>query len=107
MGKVVSKDDFVSRCLKLQDKGAENINLVTGSHHIPLIADFIEAAKVSGLKITVAWNSSSYESGESLEVLKGLVDIWLPDAVAYTHLTMPTQRIVWMWVVGRTETENK
>lgn len=79
MGSAVSKDDFVSICLKLQDKGAENINLVTGSHHIPLIADFIEAAKVSGLKIPVAWNSSSYESVESLELLKGLVDIWLPD----------------------------
>jgi len=79
MGSSVSKDDFVKICLVLQDSGAENINLVTGSHHIPAIAEFLYAAKKAGLKIPVAWNSSAYESVESLELLSGLVDIWLPD----------------------------
>ena len=79
MGSEVSEDDFVKMCLALQDKGAENINLVTGSHHIPLIAQYLKSAKQSGLTIPVAWNSSAYESVESLEMLKGLVDMYMPD----------------------------
>ncbi len=79
MGANLSEKDFVEICLKLQSLGAENINLVTGSHQIPLIAKFLEEAKSCGLKIPVAWNSSAYENVENLELLKGLVDIWLPD----------------------------
>ena len=79
MGAEVSREDFVKICLELQRLGAENINLVTGSHHIPLIADFIRAAKDSGLTLPIAWNSSAYESLEMLELLSGLIDIWLPD----------------------------
>lgn len=79
MGKAVSKDEFLKMCIKLQEKGAENINLITGSHHIPVIADYIRHAKANGIIIPFAWNSSAYESVESLELLKGLVDIWLPD----------------------------
>lgn len=79
MGARVDCGTFVKMCLELQNIGAENINLVTGSHHIPLIADFLSEAKNSGLKIPVAWNSSAYESIEMLERLRGLVDLWLPD----------------------------
>ncbi|MBQ9537972.1 MAG: radical SAM protein [Treponema sp.] len=79
MGREISTDEFVTICLKLQDAGAENINLVTGSHHIPVIARGIRAAKDAGLKIPVAWNSSGYESSDMLDMLGGLVDIWLPD----------------------------
>ncbi len=79
MGKILCEEEFVKICLKLQELGAENINLVTGSHHIPLIAQYLKSAKNSGLEIPVAWNSSAYESVESLELLRGLVDIWLPD----------------------------
>lgn len=79
MGSSVDCDEFVRMCMTLQEKGAENINLVTGSHHIPLIAEYLSAAKKNGLTIPVAWNSSAYESVESLELLMGLVDIWLPD----------------------------
>lgn len=79
MGAEVDCGTFVKMCLELQNIGAENINLVTGSHHIPLIADFLSEAKNSGLKIPVAWNSSAYESIEMLERLRGLVDLWLPD----------------------------
>ena len=79
MGKEVSIEDFALICLRLQDKGAENINLVTGSHHIPLIAQGLKLAKSKGLSIPVAWNSSAYESVEMLELLKDVVDIYLPD----------------------------
>ena len=79
MGSAVSKEEFVEMCLKLQDLGAENINIVTGSHHIPKLAEFLGAAKTSGLIIPITWNSSGYESVESLELLHGIVDVWLPD----------------------------
>lgn len=78
-GKAISIEEFADICLKLQDKGAENINLVTGSHHIPVIAEGIKKAKEIGVTIPFCWNSSGYETVEMLELLKGLVTIWLPD----------------------------
>ncbi|MCR5436931.1 MAG: radical SAM protein [Treponema sp.] len=79
LGRVVDRAEFVDICLKLQTAGAENINLVTGSHHIPLIAEFLRAARDGGVTIPFCWNSSAYETVEMLELLKGLVTIWLPD----------------------------
>jgi len=79
MGRKIDKFEFADICLKLQENGAENINLVTPSHHIPLLAEFIRHAKDSGVKIPFCWNSSAYENVEMLELLKGLVTIWLPD----------------------------
>lgn len=64
--------------LELQEKGAHNINLVTGTPYIPLIADAIKSVK-DRLDIPVVWNSSGYENVESLTMLEGLVEIWLPD----------------------------
>ncbi len=79
MGRPLSQEDFVKVCLLLQKLGAENINLVTPSHNIPLIANFIRASKDAGVTIPFAWNSSAYESVKMLELLKDLVDIYLPD----------------------------
>lgn len=79
MGRPVDSSEFTKMCLDLQASGAENINIVTGSHHIPTLAKFIRDAKYAGCKIPFCWNSSAYESIEMLELLKGLVTIWLPD----------------------------
>lgn len=79
MGSIVSPAEFADMCLRLADNGAENINIVTGSHAIPAIADGLEKAKTHGLKIPVCWNTSSYETVDSINMLQGLVDIWLPD----------------------------
>lgn len=79
MGAEISTDEFARICIKLQSLGAENINLVTASHHIPKTAEYLKHARKQGLSIPVAWNSSGYESVESLMLLKDLVDIWLPD----------------------------
>ena len=78
-GRTVDRTEFVDICLKLQAAGAENINLVTGSHHIPKIAEYLRAARDGGVTVPFCWNSSAYESVEMLELLKGLVTIWLPD----------------------------
>ena len=79
MGRTVSTDEFTKICLRLQNAGAENINLVTGSHIIPLLAEFIDAAQSAGCSIPFCWNSSAYERTETLELLKPFVKIWLPD----------------------------
>ena len=79
MGTEISKVDFANICLKLQELGAENINLVTGSHFIPALAEYIPYAQESGCKIPFCWNSSAYESVETLKLLKDYVKIWLPD----------------------------
>lgn len=79
MGSPLTPSTFADLCLRLQSIGAENINIVTGSHHIPAIAEGLRLAKDQGLTIPVCWNSSAYETIESLELLRGLVDIWLPD----------------------------
>lgn len=65
--------------LELQEKGAVNINLVTGSHFIPQIACALERAKENGLSIPIVYNTGGYEETASLELLNGLVDIYLPD----------------------------
>ena len=62
--------------LRLRDNGVHNINLVTGSHFVRPIAEALDGLE---LGIPVAWNSSGYESVESLKMLEGLVQIYLPD----------------------------
>lgn len=79
MGTEISKVDFANICLKLQELGAENINLVTGSHVIPALAEYIPYVQECGCKIPFCWNSSAYESVETLKLLKDYVKIWLPD----------------------------
>lgn len=79
MGKAVSCEEFVQICLKLQEKGAENINLITGSHSIPKIAEYVKEAKSAGCNIPFCWNSSAFENIKMLELLKPYISIWLPD----------------------------
>lgn len=79
MGRAVSCEEFVEICLRLQGSGAENINIVTGSHAIPRLSEYIAAAQKSGCSIPFCWNSSAFESVEMLELLKPYVKIWLPD----------------------------
>ncbi|MCL2808747.1 MAG: radical SAM protein [Treponema sp.] len=79
IGKTVSEEEFANICLMLCDNGAENINIVTGSHAVPGIIEGFIAAKKKGLNIPILWNSSGYDSLEALDLLKEHVDIFLPD----------------------------
>lgn len=65
--------------MELQEKGAANINLVTGAHYVPHIIEALDIAKAQGMSLPVVYNSSGYENTETLEMLKGYVDIYLPD----------------------------
>ena len=79
IGKAVSPQEFAEICAALRDKGAENINIVTGSHAVPGIIEGFIAAKKAGVDIPILWNSSGYDSEEALELLREHVDIFLPD----------------------------
>lgn len=65
--------------LVLQDRGACNINLVTPTHFVPRIAEAIRLSRSAGLSVPVVYNTSAYEQAETLRMLEGLVDIYLPD----------------------------
>lgn len=79
VGKEISIERLKDIFLELQEKGANNINLVTGTHYIPQIAVALKLAKQNGLRIPVVYNTGGYERVESLRCLEGLVDIYLPD----------------------------
>lgn len=83
IGHEITIKEFCDICLNLQEKGALNINLVTPTHYIPLIRDGLILAKKQGLKIPVVYNTSAYEKIESLKLLEGLIDIYLPDLKYY------------------------
>ena len=65
--------------LELQNKGAYNINLVTPTHYAGHIINALYLAKAAGLSIPVVYNTSGYEKVETLKLLDGLVDVYLPD----------------------------
>ena len=65
--------------LQLQEAGAHNINLVTATPHIRALLPALDYAKRTGLAIPVAYNTSAYETINTLRLLNGLIDIYLPD----------------------------
>ena len=75
-GKPVTVERLRDIFLELQDEGVHNINLVTAAHFIRPVTEALEGAKLS---IPVVWNSSGYESVESLRRLEGLVQVYMPD----------------------------
>lgn len=78
-GKEISVERLVEIFFELQEKKANNINLVTAGHFVFQVADALEKAKNQGLKIPVVYNTSGYEKADVLKVLEGLVDIYMPD----------------------------
>ncbi len=79
-GNEVKIDDMVNMMLQLQSRGCVNINLVTPTHVVPHIIKSVFLARENGLIIPVVYNCGGYESIESLRLLEGTVDIYMPDA---------------------------
>lgn len=77
-GKEISIDRLSEIFLELQDKGAHNINLVSPTHYVPQIISALDKCS-HDLHIPVAYNSGGYEKAETLELLRGYVDIFMPD----------------------------
>lgn len=78
-GKAITVERLADIFLELEQKGAANINLVTGTQYVPQILTALEGAKARGMKLPVVYNTSGYERPEILRLLEGYVDIYLPD----------------------------
>lgn len=83
-GKILSVPQLSDLFLRLQKSGAENINLVTPTHFTPQIVMALQKAKEEGLIVPVVYNTSGYERVETLRLLEGVVDIYLPDLKYYS-----------------------
>lgn len=79
VGKEITTHRLAEIFIELQDKNANNINLVTGDHFIPQIIEAIKKAKANGFKIPIVFNTSSFINVDSIKVLDGYVDIFLAD----------------------------
>lgn len=79
-GQVVRLEQLAAMMLELQRKGAHNINLVTPTHFMPAILAALPAAIRGGLHLPLVYNTSGYERVEVLQLLQGVVEVWLPDA---------------------------
>lgn len=79
VGKEISIERLASIFLELQEQGANNINLVTPTHYIPQIITALDLAKSEGLSLPIVYNTSGYETVEALQLLRGYIDIYLPD----------------------------
>ena len=81
-GKEITVSRLADIFLELQEKGAHNINLVTGSHYVPQIIKALDLAKPR-LQIPVIFNCGGYESVDTLKMLDGYIDVYLPDVKYY------------------------
>ena len=79
-GRSVTVKELRELLLRLRDQGVDSIDLVTGAHYVPAIA---EALSGLTLDVPVVWNSSGYESAEALRQLEGLVQVYMPDFKYY------------------------
>ncbi len=79
MGEPVSADKLAHAMVHLQKSGAHNINWVSPTHVIPMLAEALLIAWEEGLQIPLVYNSGGYDSLEVLELLDGIVDIYMPD----------------------------
>ena len=104
---------------ELARRGASNINFVTGTHFAPAIIEAIDLARRKGLNVPTVWNSSGYETIETLELLEPVVDIWLPDIKsldpgvcksyfnAANYPRIATEAIEWMTTRGAPKVDSE
>ncbi|MBQ7104590.1 MAG: radical SAM protein [Bacilli bacterium] len=82
-GEEITIERLSDICLELQNKKAHNINLVTPTHYVPSIIKGIKKAKEQGLNIPIVYNTSTYETIETIRILENIVDVYLPDLKYY------------------------
>jgi len=79
VGRTMGIEELAAGMLRLQNKGAHNINLVTSTHQMAAVVEALLLAIPRGLRLPIVYNSSGYENVEILRLLEGIVDIFLPD----------------------------
>ena len=85
LGKEITVEELADIFIKQQRRGADNINLVTPVMYVYHIIEAIKLAKQQGLSIPFIYNSNGYENIETLKLLKGYIDIYLPDFKYYNN----------------------
>ncbi len=78
-GVEMTTDELASKMLWLQEQGCHNLNLVTPTHFMPQILKALGIARERGFTLPIVYNTSGYESVEAIQLLEGIVDIYLPD----------------------------
>ena len=78
-GKEITVERLAEIFLEQQQRNVENINLVTPTSYVPQIIEALKIAKEKGLKIPIVYNTNGYEKVETLKMLEGYIDIYLPD----------------------------
>lgn len=83
-GQECGPEELAAAMLELQDLGCHNINFVTPEHVVPQVIEAIAAAIPRGLSLPIVYNTSAYDCMESLKLLDGLIDIYMPDFKCWT-----------------------
>jgi putative pyruvate formate lyase activating enzyme len=78
-GSPVNSQQLAGMMLSLQERGCHNINLVSPTHVVPYILDAINLAADKGLNLPLVYNTGGYDALETLKLLDGIVDIYMPD----------------------------
>ena len=84
-GKEITVQNLSDIFVKQQEKGVHNINLVTPTMYVYQIIEAIKLARKNGLKIPIIYNSNGYENVETIKMLNGYIDVYLPDLKYYTN----------------------
>jgi len=79
IGSEITIEKLANIFLDLQEQKAHNINLVTPTHYVPQIIEALKISKQNGLNIPIVYNTSGYENVETIKMLDGYIDIYLPD----------------------------
>ena len=79
-GNELSSEQFAGMMIRLQSQGCHNVNIVTPSHIVPQMIKAVKIAADQGLTIPIVYNSGGYDAVETLQLLEGIVDIYMPDA---------------------------
>ena len=80
IGEKISFERLAEMMIELRNKGCHNINLVSPTSHVPAIVKALFIAREQGLKLPLVYNTNAYDSVETLKLLDGIVDIYMPDA---------------------------
>ena len=84
-GEEITINELADIMLEEQKNNAHNINLVTGTMYVPQIIEAVKIAKRNGLKIPIIYNSNGYENIDTIKMLNGYIDVYLPDLKYYSN----------------------
>lgn len=84
-GRIIEIKELADIFFKQQEKGAENINLVSPTIYADKIVEAVKIAKNKGLKVPIIYNTNGYENVETLKKLEGIIDVYLPDLKYYDN----------------------